>query len=1047
MIPQRIKLRGFLCYREEQDIAFSERGLWMLSGNNGSGKSSVFDAATYALFGHHRGGSSHAGELINKDSNNLLVEFEFLLDGQHYRIRRTLQRNARGGVTGTQIIARRRDGADGNGRWEPLEDTSRKAHFDTWIRDNIGLSYETFTSSVLLLQGKAEKLLDSTAKGRFEVLAGIVGLEHYEKLHRLAYEEKKAHEIAIESSREHRAALQEVTPEALERAENAIKTAELAREQAQSDVDLCQALLFQAKRWNELQVRLSEIRQRAKDAENLLADSAGIEAGVARLRELGTVVPHVQVVIEQRQHIQDSERRTAELTRKKEAPDTQLAQLDASLEQTRRNRTALEQLIQTDEKRRTEANSQYRQVCVLLERVKQYEQYESDRAAIRAELARLPAAADDVLKKVRLQYEELSVLAGAIPSLTRLHECGTELRQASARAEAADKSRQNIQERGAALAADVERLRPGVEGAARTLQQAETDAARAQTLLEQATASLAEIDQMQGASRCRHCGQELSPGHLHEEKLRRERELSEAKTQYQRVDAVRSSARAHHREASEQLARLERQLQTAREEYLQQRHQTEQARKDTERLQRDSASIYGELPVVLRENARHGASVNGLETAWPTDAELAAFRGRVAGVRALEQRLRKSEEVHQQRQTLLAREADITAKLARLQADLPREAQRIRQDHARLEVEEKEIARSLEARRAEQAEIHKQLERLTRDCETARHELADLAGKLATEERSRQHLSQALDRALKCLSPAWRTAAEGAGLGGLYAWKQERDALEKKGLEARAAELQQARVSLEILRVQLADLEKQQDQFTPAARVEPITLQEKLTQLRQSQQTCDRDLAMAQQHQVLLKGRDQQRQELAAEIAQQEKAHKEADVLVKLTGRDRLQMYVMRRAERQVVDYANAALDRLSGGQLHLRLVGEAAGDGNSAKALELEAYNRATGERPINVAFLSGSQKFRVAVSLALGIGQFASRRRRPIESVIIDEGFGCLDREGRQVMIQELQNLRGHLRCILLVSHQEDFASAFADGYRFELANGATRVSRLQS
>ena len=46
---------------------------------------------------------------------------------------------------------------------------------------------------------------------------------------------------------------------------------------------------------------------------------------------------------------------------------------------------------------------------------------------------------------------------------------------------------------------------------------------------------------------------------------------------------------------------------------------------------------------------------------------------------------------------------------------------------------------------------------------------------------------------------------------------------------------------------------------------------------------------------------------------------------------------------------------------------------------------------------------------------------------------------------MIQELQNLRGHLHCILLVSHQEEFADAFPDGYRFELDDGATRVTRF--
>ena len=89
-----------------------------------------------------------------------------------------------------------------------------------------------------------------------------------------------------------------------------------------------------------------------------------------------------------------------------------------------------------------------------------------------------------------------------------------------------------------------------------------------------------------------------------------------------------------------------------------------------------------------------------------------------------------------------------------------------------------------------------------------------------------------------------------------------------------------------------------------------------------------------------------------------------------------------------MVEHANAVLDRLSGGQLYLKLSGVADGEGGAGKALDLEAFNRSTGEKPINVMFLSGSQKFRVAVSLALGIGQYASRQHRPIESVIIDEG-----------------------------------------------------------
>jgi DNA repair exonuclease SbcCD ATPase subunit len=191
----------------------------------------------------------------------------------------------------------------------------------------------------------------------------------------------------------------------------------------------------------------------------------------------------------------------------------------------------------------------------------------------------------------------------------------------------------------------------------------------------------------------------------------------------------------------------------------------------------------------------------------------------------------------------------------------------------------------------------------------------------------------------------------------------------------------------------------------------------------------------------MLDGYRKQRAELDEQSKTVDVDHMRHKILSELLGRDRLQRHLVRQAERQIVDYANGVLDRLSGGQLFLKVI-EA--DAGTDKALDLECSNRVTGGAPINVAFLSGSQRFRVAVSLALGIGQYASKQHRPIESVIIDEGFGCLDRIGRQMMIQELQNLRGHLRCILLVSHQEEFAEAFPDVYRFELQDGATRVSR---
>jgi exonuclease SbcC len=241
-------------------------------------------------------------------------------------------------------------------------------------------------------------------------------------------------------------------------------------------------------------------------------------------------------------------------------------------------------------------------------------------------------------------------------------------------------------------------------------------------------------------------------------------------------------------------------------------------------------------------------------------------------------------------------------------------------------------------------------------------------------------------------------------------------------------------------------LEQDEKKFPDAARQELPAIQSQLTAAKTNSRTCDDGLGEAKRRLGVLENHLEERRKIEATVVQTEGDLATQKTLAELLGRERLQLYLVRQAERQVVEHANAVLERLSGGQLYLKLGGVADGDSASGKALNLEVVNHSTGDKPINVMFLSGSQKFRVAVSLALGIGQYASRQHRPIESVIIDEGFGCLDNQGRQGMIQELQNLRGQMRCILLVSHQEDFAEAFPDGYHFHLEGGATKVERFR-
>jgi DNA repair exonuclease SbcCD ATPase subunit len=1047
MIPLRVRLKGFLCYKDEQEVSFDGASLWMLAGLNGSGKSAIFDAVTYALFGHHRGGSQHAHELINKNSDGLAVEFDFLQDGQAYRARRTLQRRAGGGAAGTQLILRRRQvNGNGTGGWEPVDGTSRRAEFDAWVRDNIGLGYETFTSSVLLLQGKAEKLLDSTAKGRFEVLAGIVDLERYQRLHERADRERKQKSDHVEMLNSRLEVLPAVGPLELVEAEGKIAAAEAARQKSREEIERLQALEFQTRQWAELQGRLAQGRGRLEDASRLLADAADIERDLSRLAELRRVLPLVQAVVEQRGHIQESERNSAQLQRQKQKLEEQALHQDGALQQARQKRSTLESRITEEEGRQRQVAADFRKAAALLEKLKELERQENDLARLHEELARLPAEPQDAVRGRRAEVERLEAVSRAVPLLERLARQRDELRQALDGEQKALAARQQVEARGKDFAAEVERFKPTLAEATAARSKADEEATRARTLLDEARRQLRELVELRGAKVCRHCGQALTPSHLREEKTRREGLVAEAEAQQREAAAVQKAAQATEKQTREQAERLDKQLATAREEFVEQRHRAEQARKDVERLQAECGQSHALLPEPFRTRVGAAPPENWLATTFPRADDLVALRQEAGGLPTARQRQREAEEALQQWAQRKAQEGTVRQSLARLQADLPADRSALRRDHARLEGEEQGLDRGLAARRAELAQTHKDIERLSKEREQTQQQLTALQGQQSTQEEARRHCKQALGRALKELSPAWQAEAERAGLADVHAWSRERDELIARQTDERGTRLQQARLGIEVLRQDLAALDTQQEQFPDEARREPAQVQALLQEARQAHRAREDELIEARHEHERLERLRAQREQVEEEKLLAERELHNWKTLAELLGRERLQLHLIRQAERQVVDHANAVLDRLSGGELCLRLCGEAGGEGGSLKALDLEAHNRTTGEKPINVAFLSGSQKFRVAVSLALGIGQYASRQHRPLESVIIDEGFGCLDRNGRQVMIQELQNLRSHMRCILLVSHQEEFADAFADGYRFELQGGTTVATRFQ-
>ena len=185
MIPVRLALKNFMCYRDNvPSLSFDGIHVACLCGDNGNGKSALFDAVTWALWGKSR--AKNDDDLIHSGQSEMEVELEFLSGEQQYRVLRKHAKKpskARAGQTVLELqIA-------GNGTFRPISGNSL-LETQQKIAEILNLDYETFKNSAFLRQGHADEFSIKRPGERKEILANILGLSHYDEL------ESKAKELA-----------------------------------------------------------------------------------------------------------------------------------------------------------------------------------------------------------------------------------------------------------------------------------------------------------------------------------------------------------------------------------------------------------------------------------------------------------------------------------------------------------------------------------------------------------------------------------------------------------------------------------------------------------------------------------------------------------------------------------------------------------------------------------------------------------------------------------------------------------------------------------
>lgn len=314
MIPLRLSLHNFMCYRETQTLDLQGIHLACLAGDNGHGKSALLDAITWALWGRARAHSDD--ELVAHETTDMDVDFEFRLGDGHYRVirKRSLGRTSKGALE-FQI----RDGDV----FRPLTAATQR---DTQARitDTLHLDYDTFINSALLLQGRADEFTVKAPGERKRVLADILGLAVYDEYEQRAKDKAREREIG---QREAAARSQEIERELARKPEYAAEldtaSTELSRlsKQTKDADDVLLTLRDQAQAMQQQQEQAHEVERRIADAERQLANLNG------QVDKLDGRILACQTIIDRRDEIQAAHVRLLQAREQEAALGTRLAQL------------------------------------------------------------------------------------------------------------------------------------------------------------------------------------------------------------------------------------------------------------------------------------------------------------------------------------------------------------------------------------------------------------------------------------------------------------------------------------------------------------------------------------------------------------------------------------------------------------------------------------------------------------------------------------------------------------------------------------------------
>lgn len=330
MKPLKLTMSAFGSYAGKNVIDFTgqQQGIFLITGDTGAGKTTIFDAITYALYNQTSGGERNGNMMRSQyaqQETETYVELEFLYRGQTYRVRRNpdykITKTLKNGKIREQKVPHSVELTLPDGTVFP----EKKNATDAKIIEILGLTADQFSQIVMIAQGDFLKLLYTKSDERKMIFSKLFRTDIYWKIQEnlrrksmemderiqendRAFEQEKSRIIPLPESEE--LPLDELVERLRERLKDALKEQNLRR----ANVEELNKKITKYEEINKLFRSLEKIRQNGKELEARQAESKERRQQIENALKADKVLVAEQQNLRQQQEVEQSAQAIAKMT-------------------------------------------------------------------------------------------------------------------------------------------------------------------------------------------------------------------------------------------------------------------------------------------------------------------------------------------------------------------------------------------------------------------------------------------------------------------------------------------------------------------------------------------------------------------------------------------------------------------------------------------------------------------------------------------------------------------------------------------------------------